>query len=346
MLKSRRFLIVFCASLMVSFVTTPATYSQETPALAPLSDPQSLMLEASKLNNLTLGDLQPWHLKATFTVLDDQGKTTDQGTFEEFWAGPTKDKQVYSTPTFSQTDYRTPDGLFRSATTGFPPSIAVDARREFISPMPTPADVAHQTYELENRDAGPTKLSCLKISGLPANPGLSYCLARDEPFLRLNILGFASLQVLHNRILSFNGHYIAGDLDFIRSSKHIGTAHLETLESLGPIDEALFAPSPDAKLVPRRIQISAGVAVGLLESRKAPAYPPSALAARISGTVVLETLIDVDGAIKELHVIQGPPELQQAALDAVRTWRYRPYILNGEPVEVRTTINVVFTLNH
>jgi protein TonB len=66
---------------------------------------------------------------------------------------------------------------------------------------------------------------------------------------------------------------------------------------------------------------------------------------RVSGTVVLAATISKTGTIENLHVVSGPPVLQQAALDAVQTWLYRPYLLDGEPVEVETTINVVFTLN-
>lgn len=95
---------------------------------------------------------------------------------------------------------------------------------------------------------------------------------------------------------------------------------------------------------PKRIPISAGVAVGLLESHRAPIYPENAKQARISGTVVLQAVINKDGSVQDLKVVSGPAELQQAALDAVKDWRYRPYLLNGEPVEVLTTINVIFTL--
>jgi peptidyl-prolyl cis-trans isomerase A (cyclophilin A) len=101
---------------------------------------------------------------------------------------------------------------------------------------------------------------------------------------------------------------------------------------------------PGAAAPPKQIAISAGVAVGLLESHTPPVYPPDAKRAGISGTVVLQAVIGTDGLMKQLTVISGPPPLQQAALDAVKTWRYRPYLLNGQPVEVRTTINVMFTL--
>jgi protein TonB len=78
--------------------------------------------------------------------------------------------------------------------------------------------------------------------------------------------------------------------------------------------------------------------------RPAPIYPAIARAARVEGTVVLQAVISKGGTIENLHVTSGPAMLQQAAIDAVKQWRYRPYLLNGQPVEVETTINVVFTL--
>ena len=73
-------------------------------------------------------------------------------------------------------------------------------------------------------------------------------------------------------------------------------------------------------------------------------YPAIAKATGTQGTVVLQAVISKTGAIKNLRVVSGSPMLQQAALDAVGHWRYRPFLLNGEPVEVETTVNVVFSL--
>ena len=95
---------------------------------------------------------------------------------------------------------------------------------------------------------------------------------------------------------------------------------------------------------PKKVNISGGVAQGMLLNRTQPLYPPIAKAARVSGTVVLQATISKSGTIENLRVISGPAMLQSAALDAVRSWRYRPYLLNGDPVEVETTVNVVFTL--
>ena len=95
---------------------------------------------------------------------------------------------------------------------------------------------------------------------------------------------------------------------------------------------------------PQRVRVSQGVSQGLLIHKVQPQYPPLARQARIQGIVVLQALIGKDGAIQNLHVVSGHPMLTGAALDAVKQWRYKPYFLNGEPVEVETTINVNFTL--
>ncbi len=90
-------------------------------------------------------------------------------------------------------------------------------------------------------------------------------------------------------------------------------------------------------------RVSAAVAAGLLDEKTAPVYPPIAQAARVSGTVVLRVTISASGSVEDVLVVSGPAMLQQSALDAVRTWHYKPYSLNNEAVEVETTVNVVFT---
>jgi protein TonB len=113
--------------------------------------------------------------------------------------------------------------------------------------------------------------------------------------------------------------------------------------TMGGIFGGQAAPKVKAE-APKKVNISAGVAVGMLLQKTQPVYPPIAKAARVSGTVVLQATISKTGAIENLRVVSGPAMLQQAALDAVRSWRYRPYLLNNEPVEVETTVNVIFTL--
>ena len=96
---------------------------------------------------------------------------------------------------------------------------------------------------------------------------------------------------------------------------------------------------------PQRVRISAGVTKGLLIQRIEPPYPTLARAARVQGDVVLSAVIDSNGHITNLLLVSGHPMLVPAAIAAVKQWRYKPYLLNGQPVEVETTITVIFTLS-
>ncbi|MFI5057765.1 MAG: energy transducer TonB [Candidatus Acidiferrales bacterium] len=103
-------------------------------------------------------------------------------------------------------------------------------------------------------------------------------------------------------------------------------------------------PAPP-KPVQSRIKVGGNVTAARIINRTTPMYPPLARQTRISGTVRLHAIIAKDGTVQQLEVLSGHPLLVQAALDAVRQWRYQPTLLNGEPVEVDTTVDVIFSLN-
>jgi len=97
---------------------------------------------------------------------------------------------------------------------------------------------------------------------------------------------------------------------------------------------------------PHTVRISQGLSQGLVIKKIAPAYPPVALQLRKEGAVELTATISREGAITGVKVASGDPVLGKAAVDAVRQWKYRPYLLNGEPVEIETQITVNFRLPH
>jgi protein TonB len=96
---------------------------------------------------------------------------------------------------------------------------------------------------------------------------------------------------------------------------------------------------------PTRVRVSTGVATGLCIKRVQPNYPPLAKAARIQGHVLLQAEISKEGTIQNLQLISGHPMLAPAAIEAVKQWRYKPYLLNGEPVAVETQVDVIFNLS-
>ncbi len=123
--------------------------------------------------------------------------------------------------------------------------------------------------------------------------------------------------------------------------------------NLAPTNSALpvgLAPaSPNVSVGPKPgaghpVAISSGVIAGMLLAPIRPDYPIIARTTRTEGTVIIQAIIAKDGRIQSAHVLSGPPMLQSAALEAVRSARYHPYLLNGQPTEVETSISIIFHL--
>lgn len=112
--------------------------------------------------------------------------------------------------------------------------------------------------------------------------------------------------------------------------------------NMGPLVKDISTNVP--KLAGQKLRVSSGVAQGQLLRQVNPQYPPQARQERLEGTVVLQAVIGKDGSVRNLNVVSGPSMLTKAAMEAVKQWRYRPFALNGEPVEADTQINVNFKL--
>jgi len=325
------------------------------------ADGNALMVQAAKANGLTGADMQPWHLKATFKSIDENGKPKDEGTFEESWVSPTKYKRTYVVGELTRTEFGTAKGGFITGAEQLAQAHLMEMEREFVDPLPDPKLLANMPFGVKLLGSG--ALSCLDPqgdSGVPgALAGWTYCLAHDKPILRASVSVGSHTQYVHNHIVNFQGRFVAGDLQFMQGDKTVFTAHMESVEPLTETGDALFEPPADARPVevkaaeadqaaPTRrlipITVAGGIAQGMLIKSVAPDYPSIARDARVQGTVVLQATISKTGRIVNMRPVSGPPMLRPAAMDAVRQWVYRPYLLNGDPVEVETTINVVFNL--
>ena len=127
--------------------------------------------------------------------------------------------------------------------------------------------------------------------------------------------------------------YLAGPID----------CNFATLQPYVAEQGSTAAPA-ESGATPMMVRVSAGVAEANLLSRVDPVYPPVAQQARLQGTVVQQIVIDTNGNVTNIRVISGHPMLVQAAIDAVRQWRYKPYLLNGAAVAVSAQVQVNFTL--
>lgn len=210
-------------------------------------------------------------------------------------------------------------------------------------------------------------------------PLASYCFDERGTLLSYTV-GFPRMgDATYEHPLVYDGHRLPGDVLMTRDGVPVLRAHLESVRWMSDEDQAemqppadavpwhppmavmgtangVGTPSPPAQSTPyptnvngqvvmsppKKVLISGGVATGLLMSKVDPVYPAEAQKAHVSGTVVLQATINTEGRVEALQVVSGPPMLSQAAIDAVQQWRYRPYLLNGTPVEIKTIVNVEF----
>ncbi len=358
-------LVALGLACLPAFAQDAAAPKEAAPAAATMpADLRALMLLAAKTNSLTGPDMQPWRLKAslhTFTpptnLSEEENK---QGEYEELWAGGEKFKQSYSDEEYSQTVYGTPNGQFIGGGLHF---VLGEVRQlsEFFDPSAYLRQYAEgHNPEFDPADASAGASACLRtVSDRPKDSKREplvyrFCFDSALRLVRFSINGNDDFLILFRRPLSFNGRAIPAEVELRRHGIVRMLAHLESLEAAEPIEESELQPPADTvpdesgplvAAAPTKVNISQGVAVGMIQSNSPPIYPPEAKVAGITGTVVLRAVIGVKGRVTDLEVVSGPPALQQAAMDAVRSWQYRPYLLNGEPVEVNTQINVVFTLS-
>ena len=162
-----------------------------------------------------------------------------------------------------------------------------------------------------------------------------------------------SLADLLARLPIHEGDTVADDtLEQVKAVAQKADEHINVGYGLMASGEARIILSlPGASTAPapangaKRITIGGNVQQAKLVSQTRPTYPPDAKAARIQGVVQLSAIIGKDGSVTNLIVISGHPLLIQSAMDAVRTWTYQITLLNGEPVEVQTQIDVNYTLS-
>lgn len=320
------------------------------------SDRKELVRLAAKINGLTGPDVQPWHLKASFQLFDEQGKVTGEGTYEELWVSPSKHKRIFTSGAFTQTEFVTDKGIMRSGAHDQAPELLTQIRGQFINPIPLDDDqIEHSTFDLQRPSAGAAAIRCMGVtaSGVPPKPqplGSVFCLDPNLPAVRIVLRTGVADQVLRNHLMKFQGRYLAQDLEgndsaYPQPNEHpLFTAHLDIAETLKTINESDFTPPGDAVTPPKRIELAPDVVSKMLLQHPKPVYPPIAQAACVQGTVVLKAIISADGIPQSLRVVSGPAMLQQAALDSVKKWTYKPFMVDGELVQVETTINVPFTI--
>ncbi len=349
-------LALLCALTLVSSI--PASAENGNGQNSPdVNDPKSLLALASTVNGLSGDDMKPWHLKAAYDFIDASGQSADHGTIEVLWAGPKMSKVTIHDASATLTYTLTNKGTYREGELNERLSLAMSVAVSFERPLPYPQKLLqYLDVSSQQRSVGSSQLRCLTINRRynrrrEFEPP-TVCLENELPVLRICSYFEDPHEFFLNKIAKFQGHYAPLQVTVGEGSSSQLTAHVVLLQNLDRIDPAEFKAGPAAQ----RLVESEGVIVvpdGTFElysvgrdlwwaSRPQPEYPPEARAANIHGTVKLRAWIGTDGHITSLFVIDGPPMLRQAALDAAWRWRLDPPKLGGVPVEVLAVIPVKF----
>ncbi|MGB7191447.1 MAG: energy transducer TonB [Acidobacteriaceae bacterium] len=312
------------------------------------------MLLARSLNGLASMGSHPWHVKADFQTFNPDGKPKENGTFEEWWAGTDMYKISYTGKSFNHVKYRNGDKVAVTGDLGGPSFQESMAEPYLMHPLPGEKAIEDSYYAQVKQKMGPVTLECIRptaksIPGNPANqPGGLYqlpvpttCFAPGTPIIRLEISGH--LLTIFNDVAQAGGHYFARDISVENVNQPIVNIKITELEFPPKIEDAeVLAPASAVASPVSRVKAS--VMAGNRIGGKDPTYPWIAKSQRVEGMVMLAAVITKAGDIGNLQLISGPKALRQSALDAVKTWKYKPYTLNGQPVTVETTINVIYTM--
>ncbi len=336
-------------------VPAPAPSAASDVAKVPTS-PDLSPAAIVKANTLQVEGGLPFHLKMNFQVSDLKGKPGEQGTIEYWWAGPEGSHLDISAPSLGTVH-----------NTGLDELSGPEARRTLY----LATQLLHTTcypgsslglpkaqVESEERVIGSTVLECMHQvpsspppSG-PVQPVIASQVCADAQTGTIRFLQTPQYDIVRNRVANFGKTRVALDTTIEYASVVSIKGQVTELKSFHPagtttVDLEKPKPPEETKASsPGTIRLAGGVIAGRKTGGNTPDYPYSARQMGLSGTVVLMAEITKQGTVSNLFPVASPdPSLTQSAIAAVSKWTYKPYLLNGEPVSVSTTITVNFNLN-
>ena len=342
------------------FLTAAITVSGQTATGATQSlpdDPQKLLAAAEPFYDFNSPELKPWHLKATYQLYDDKGKATEQGTYEYWWASPQVYRSTWTRAGASRSIWHTADGKIAATQAGERLTyFERELPNTLFSPLPQKGEMDPAKVDLERRTMklGRVKLPCVMLVPKPVDanatgrartgPWATYCFDQQTSAVLLT-LQFGQLATKIDRLEKVQNRLLPMSVQIVDGKRKLFSVSVEGVNEANPSDLAL-TPAKEAQIVSAEKKMLDGIVMqGSLIGIRFPIYPPIAKARDEEGTVILAGTIGIDGKVHNLEVVTSPwPLLTTAALDAVSQWRYKPYVEDGNPVEVETTMAVIFTL--
>ncbi len=308
----------------------------------------SQLLTATDMSSLESVYQRPWHMKVQIDVPDKNKQPGPVGTIER-WQDAGKSRTVYLVGNTKLTELNVDDKQYRVQEGDPIPDAVRDAFLAILHPGPSVQALNGTLPELHKQTIGKVTLDCIMLARtLPAGQvaplGLfpTYCLTDDGQIAASYNLGSWTISTSNQE--RFLDHSVAMNVSVRQSSALLARAKVVELKAYTP-EPGEFDPTPELVASAKSVRLSGAVVAGRKTHSIAPIYPDSARSAHVSGTVLLSVTIGEDGLIEYLVPLSTPTvDFAIAAMTAVRQWQYKPYLLNGQPVRVNTTVTVNFNL--
>jgi TonB family protein len=352
-------LLCFCSVVAFSQSTpaAPEPAAASLPAASVPTDPAEMMKTAADLNGLEGSNIKPWHLKATFQLYDSDGKPSEQGTFEEYWAGPHKYKRIYISPSFTQTEWAIENGHHYRTGARYPrPHLLALVRSQLLAPLPPEEEMNKASFTQYSVNLKKATYSCVsvkrKIEGLkdaPAELSPTYCFDPATLVLRISMTPGGE-QSIANGIASFQSRYLPRAVRVNTFDKPRLDIHMDSLVGLPSVIPSDFDLSPNASIVQEAAALPTdrklwpkGTTPPSLVHAVDPIYPEALSTREVQGMVFVEAQIEVDGSVADVTILSSSdPHLAEAAAAAVKQYKFTPATLDGQPVKATFRVEVDF----
>jgi TonB family protein len=290
-------------------------------------------------NTLDLSTSEPFLLRFDYELYDLDGKPAEKGTVEQSW-GPKGSQIKIKSPTLTAEEpSETDDWVKMHNRENY---LIHQVLKSYIHPLDTSGREAGFAFDRFQQTIDSAALNCFAI-GLPSArtfTTIAYCADVDN---RVSAVTGQLSVVRRSKFLRYRDREVPSDIEVTYEGRVAITAHMTSLNTIPPenYEASMNATAPGDQVV--QGEYIAGAAL----NRPQPTYPKQAKKKHISGSVLLCAIITKEGTITGLDVVASPnPLLSASALEAVRTWTYKPYLMNGKPTELDTTITVNYALGH
>jgi TonB family protein len=319
-----------------------------------------LLSEAREKFGLDPKSSDPFHLKAHIETFNENGKSAGDGTFEEYSDGAGRTRTLTTYRGLTESTWKTPT-LYTSGAALHEPFFMRRVVMGFLQSLPTTAKFERSNVVETKRLLGTLPAECLSTTSKKARPVAQpagtfsqselesqrrYCISMDSKSLRL-VESYPYLTLVYNRLTPFDSREVPRSLTLSLGKQIRAKFEVDVLEPWKP-EDAILVPAADAVTQgsDHDLEVHSEVGAGNFLSKTNPVYPARAKEQRIQGSVVLAAIISRLGTVEDLELLYSPDEsLTYAAMDAVKRWQYRPFLLNGEPTEVDTTMTVNFSFS-